>query len=75
MNHLQMLNQATVQDDDRFFALPLLAGLAITAPFWAPRRCCPPFGGFYPAPYPLPTPFPYPYPSPYYYYNRRPFIY
>lgn len=55
--------------DERGFALPLLAGLAITAPFWAGgfgyRRCCPPYyPAPYPAPYPLPTPYPAPYPFP-----------
>lgn len=62
-------------EDDRI-VFPLLAGLALTAPFWAGRRrCCPPY---YRQPYPLPTPYPYYYPmpfypSPYFYYNRQPF--
>ena len=53
---------ATERGEGRF--LPFLAGLAITAPFWAGgfgRRCCPPYQQY---PYPLPTPFPYPYPLP-----------
>ncbi len=71
--------------EERF--LPLLAGLAITAPFWAGgwgRRCCGGFGGGFPVPYPLPYPFPFPYTfntyqgvvgSPYSFYNGRPYVY
>lgn len=56
---------------DRHFALPLLAGLAITAPFWAGRRCCPPFAPF---PYFYPLPVPFITPSPYFFYHQRPFM-
>lgn len=71
-----------LRGEERF--LPFLAGLAITAPFWAGgfwRRCCPPF---YPYPYPLPYPYPFPYTfntyqgvvgSPYNFYYGRPFVY
>ncbi|HEY8364794.1 MAG TPA: hypothetical protein VIK84_04400 [Haloplasmataceae bacterium] len=78
-----MSNPYRFQKEERF--LPFLAGIALTAPFWAfGRRCC----SFYP--YPLPTPFPYPYPlptpytfntyqgqvgSPYSFYYGSPFIY
>lgn len=78
---------AEVENDERF--LPFLAGLAVTAPFWAGgfgRRCCIP--PVYPYPYPYPVPYPYPYPtpytyntyqgvvgSPYNYYYGRPYIY
>ncbi len=70
-----------VDGEGRF--LPFLAGLAITAPFWAGgfgfgRRCC------FPAPYPVPYPFPFPYTfntyqgvvgSPYRFYYGRPYVY
>jgi hypothetical protein len=60
MNEIKTFN-TDEQDEDRFIGLPLLAGLAITAPFWAGRRCC----YRYPYYYPVPTPYPYPYPQPY----------
>jgi len=76
-------NEASdVENEERF--LPFLAGLAITAPFWAGgfgfgRRCCFP----YPVPFPYPTPFnPYTFNtyqgvvgSPYSFYYGRPYIY
>ncbi|QVK17207.1 hypothetical protein KHQ81_09940 [Mycoplasmatota bacterium] len=78
-----------VDNEGRF--LPFLAGIAITAPFWAggfgyKRRCCYPYPTPYPYPYPVPYPYPYPYPytyntyqgvvgSPYSYYYGRPYVY
>ncbi len=60
------------RDGEKRF-LPFLAGLAITAPFWAGgfgygRRCCYPYYPYpcrYPYPYPYPYRCPYPYPYPY----------
>lgn len=80
------INQGGVDGEGRF--LPFLAGLAITAPFWAGgfgfgRRCC--FGGgFGGYPYPVPYPYPLPYTfntyqgvvgSPFSFYYGRPFPY
>ncbi|ERJ11532.1 hypothetical protein [Haloplasma contractile] len=31
------------EDEERYGLLPFLAGVAITAPFWFRRPCCPPF--------------------------------
>ena len=69
-------NFAGETDDDRQFGLPLLAGLALTAPFWAGRGFSPFWPGRRFAPFgPYPFLTPYPNPSPYYFYYRRPFIY
>ncbi|HEY8435784.1 MAG TPA: hypothetical protein VIK63_01865 [Haloplasmataceae bacterium] len=57
--------------DERHFAIPLLFGLALTAPFWARR-----YPVFFPYPVPRPFPYLYPYyPSPFFYYYRQPWIY
>lgn len=72
-DHFHRMQARYRGDGDRHFALPLLFGLALTAPFWG-RRCCPP--RFYPYPVPRPFPYLYPYyPSPYFFYHRRPYIY
>jgi hypothetical protein len=56
-NHMRHHHHYPDQDRGGFI-LPLLAGVALTAPFWA--------GGFnQPQPYPVPYPFPAPYPQPY----------
>ncbi len=60
--------------EDRFL-LPLLAGVALTAPLWY-RPCCRPYYRPYGYPY-YPTPVPYysSYNNSNYYYGRPPYYY
>ena len=56
--------------------LPFLAGIALTAPFWLGRRCCPPYYPYYPYPYPVTfNTYTGIVGSPYSFYYGRPFIY